>query len=212
MNNSPFRINAKTMILVAATIAFVIAAISGLQPVLDVVFGAGTLFAPKATAEDRIPSTGEGIASGNAASEGDLLRLSGDRPRDIFRNDPLSRLVLELENKRIELDEREEALREEEVRLNVLRGEIDRKLSEMETLRASLSELAVQGDKDLKKWIAIYQAMQPAEAAQVLAGLDDSLARRTLSGMEPAKAGKILDVMDKQRAIQLGAGLQRALR
>lgn len=215
MMTSPTKQSLRIAAVVTLSIAVIYATVGGMQPVLDALFGGGTLFATTAHAEDVEPSHGAEVASLDTTTKGDLAQAKIGSSDSIFQTDPVASLALSLQKKQHELHDREAQLEAELRRLEVLEDQIEEKLRSLTALReelhARITKFEADRDsertKELKRWVEIYQSMQPQGAAQLLAGLPDDLAVQVLSGMEPKKAGKILDQMDGERAIELGENL-----
>ena len=182
-----------------------------LQPMVDTVFGDGTLIATAAHAED------VDHALENHSTQGDQAQTEEQAtPKEIFSEDPIAVLALTLRNKQEALGEREREIEERERRLLVLRKEIAGHLDDLKNLRRALEaqiadfevQVSDQRTQELRRWVEIYAAMQPQQAAEVLAGVDEDLGVQILSRMDAKKAGKILDAMDSERRIELAVQLE----
>ncbi len=120
------------------------------------------------------------------------------------------RLLLSLQQERQKLRKKDEALQKREIELKTLEVEVEKKLDDLKRLREQVegllgkkSEVEAQQVTELSK---IYEKMDPAKAALVIAELDEGLAVQILSGMKRKSAGKILNSIRKDKAISLSEG------
>ncbi len=129
----------------------------------------------------------------------------------VFTPDPLESVSSSLREREQELERRERAVADAEAQLEALRKEVEAALAQSRDVLAAMERTAGEADtsrkQELSKWVKIYQAMKPAQAGPVLAGLDQPFALQILSQMDPKGAGKILDAMDSESAIELGKQL-----
>ncbi|MFH0925102.1 MAG: hypothetical protein V1872_05630 [bacterium] len=106
-----------------------------------------------------------------------------------------------------ELSLKEEALGQEERRLEKLKVELDRKLNEITKVKNRIEELMKQkeiaGEKNLANLVKLYESVKAKEAANIIEKLEDKLAVEILSRMSQRKAGKIFDKMSPARAAEL---------
>lgn len=115
-----------------------------------------------------------------------------------------------LEEKEKDLIRREEALKKEEERLNVLKSSLDLSLKEYAAMRDKLQkELAANSGRNgqSQQWIGyvakIYESMAPEEAAQRIGKMDDDMAVALLSKIKSKQAGKILSAIPAETAATL---------
>jgi len=115
--------------------------------------------------------------------------------------------VKALEAKRVELKEKEEALKRDEVRLNALKKEVEarietysRLLAQMETVLKRVEQ--VKGDA-IENVVKAYEVMTPEEAALRISALDNDTALRIMTRMKSKKAGAIIAVMEPRKAATL---------
>jgi len=105
------------------------------------------------------------------------------------------------------LRQREQALDQRELELKTLSAEVDKRLSELEKVREEVSRLTQRKDEQeagkIKLLSQMYERMEPANAAAVLAKLEQQLAVEILQGMKVKAAGRILDNMDPASAVTL---------
>ena len=119
------------------------------------------------------------------------------------QEDPL-RVV---EEKRLELKEREEALKRDEVRLAALKKDVDEKIQTYADLLARVEAALkrveqVKGDK-IENVVKAYEAMPAEDAAVRLAALDNDTALLILTRMKSKKVGAAIALMDAQKAAVL---------
>lgn len=151
-----------------------------------------------------MPSPPPFAEGGNENSQADLRKLPSDEGEDI------EEVMRVLEEKERELLRREDALRKEEERLNMLENTLEMFLREYSALREKLKkELAASADKSSQpgEWITraakIYESMPPEEAAQRIEKMDSDMAVDILSKIKSKQAGKILAAISADKAVLL---------
>lgn len=114
------------------------------------------------------------------------------------------RVLASLEQARQDLAKQQAAQQQKALELQTLSQEVDRKLDALKTVRDQLDKLLkakddaeVQRIGDLSK---MYEKMDPAKAAVLLASLDRDLAVSILGGIKAKIAGKILNNMNSETA------------
>jgi flagellar motility protein MotE (MotC chaperone) len=123
------------------------------------------------------------------------------------QEDPL-RIV---EDKRLELKEREEAVKRDELRLTALKKDVDEKIQTYTELLARVEAALkrveqVKGDK-IENVVKAYEAMPAEDAAVRLAALDTDTALLILTRMKSKKVGAALALMEPQKAASLTKNL-----
>jgi len=123
------------------------------------------------------------------------------------QEDPL-RVV---EEKRLELKEREDALKRDELRLAALKKDVDEKIQTYADLLARVEAALkrveqVKGDK-IENVVKAYEAMPAEDAAVRLAALDNDTALLILTRMKSKKVGAALALMEPQKAAALTKNL-----
>ena len=115
--------------------------------------------------------------------------------------------VKAIEAKRVELKEKEEAIKRDEVRLNALKKEVEsrietytRLLSQMESVLKRVEQ--VKGDA-IENVVKAYETMPPEDAAVRISALDNDTALRIMTRMKSKKAGAIIAVMEPRKAASL---------
>lgn len=135
------------------------------------------------------------LVPGNAADEG--------APASVEER----RLRIEIQQELAQVRAKAENLRQKEIELKSLQEEVDKKLTELGKLREQLDQRLAQRDeeqlKKVRELAKMYEKMDPATAADVLASLDDDLAIGILGGIKSKTAGKILGSMEKDQAARL---------
>ncbi|SHH56930.1 MotE family protein [Desulfofustis glycolicus] len=115
------------------------------------------------------------------------------------------RQILLEEKKALELRENELKTLEEAVDKKL--AEIDRKIAELQQQQKKLEEVLARKDVEeqakVKELSKIYERMAPDKAALALSGLDQRLAADILANMKVKAAAKVLDSLNKQKAVEL---------
>jgi flagellar motility protein MotE (MotC chaperone) len=109
-----------------------------------------------------------------------------------------------LSARRKALEEREKRISQKEALLKVAEQEVDRKISELASLRAELEKLldqqeTLQEDR-LRRMVKIYESMKPKEAAAIFNTLDMDVLLSVLGRMSERKSAPIFASMNPQRA------------
>jgi flagellar motility protein MotE (MotC chaperone) len=112
-----------------------------------------------------------------------------------------------IETKRIELKEKEDLLKQEEQRLNILKKEVEEKIETYTKLLAQVEATIkkveqVKGEK-LENVVKAYESMPPEDAAARLSVLDDTTTLLIMSRMKSKKAGAIIALMKPEKAAAL---------
>jgi flagellar motility protein MotE (MotC chaperone) len=119
------------------------------------------------------------------------------------QEDPLKAV----EEKRLELKEREDVLKRDELRLAALKKDVDEKIKTytelLSRVEAALKRVEqVKGDK-IESVVKAYEAMPAEDAATRLAALDHDTALLILTRMKSKKMGAAIALMDPQKAAVL---------
>ena len=137
-------------------------------------------------------------------SKGEKAELPNNKGEDI------QRIMQVIEDKEKELNRREDALKKEEGRLNMLKQSLELSLKEYTTMRDKLQkDLTANSDKNGQtqkgtgRIVQIYESMSPEEAAQRIEKMDNSMAVELLSKIKSKKAGKILGAISSEKAASL---------
>ncbi len=112
-----------------------------------------------------------------------------------------------IEQQRIELEKKDEAVKKEMARLKTLRDEINQDIEKytnlLKQIDKSLEKAQETGNKRLKHVAKAYEAMQPEDAAMRLSGLDRKTAVQILLKMNSKKAGMVIGNMEAKKATTL---------
>ena len=116
--------------------------------------------------------------------------------------------------KKIELDNRENALRAEEQRLLTLRKEITEKITLLkgheEKLTAILDANQVADIKRYKEMAKVYEAAPAAKAGAMMEKLDTKTAAGITMNMKKDKAGAVWGYISAQKAVEITKEITRA--
>lgn len=117
------------------------------------------------------------------------------------------RLKSSIIKKREQLEAQEAELHQKEIELKTLSAEVDKKLEELRRMGEEMQVLFDQVGKEeqqrLRKLSAMYEKMEPLQAARILVGLKEELVIQILSGMKGKSGGRILANMDRDKAVRL---------
>lgn len=117
------------------------------------------------------------------------------------------RLRIEIQQELAQVRAKAESLRQKEMELKSLQEEVDKKLNALSKVREQLDQQLAQKDEaqlqKVRELAKMYEKMDPATAAEVLANLDHDLAIGILGGIKSKAAGKILANMEKDQAVRL---------
>ncbi|HUJ19158.1 MAG TPA: hypothetical protein VL197_14335 [Nitrospirota bacterium] len=121
-----------------------------------------------------------------------------------FAADDMLRII---EEKRVELKEKEESLKREEQQLLVLKKEVDGKIEAYTRLLAQVEAALkrveqIKGEK-IENVVKAYEVMPAEDAAPRLAALDEDTALLIMTRMKSKKAGAIIALMEPRKAATL---------
>jgi len=124
-----------------------------------------------------------------------------------YRSVEERRLLMALQNERINLQNEREDLAEQKKSLKRLQDEVDKKLEELKQQRQQLEELLAEKDAQERKRIQdlskMYEKMTADKAARVFSTLDKDRAVSIRANMNTKYAAKVLNNMDRERAAAL---------
>ncbi len=102
---------------------------------------------------------------------------------------------------------KEEELNRREQELRALEQQMQARIKELRGIEGQVEEMVDEAEvQDAEKYaqlIDMYENMKPRQAAVVLAGLEEKVAVKILSGMGAEESGKILSYMDPASAVVL---------
>ena len=115
------------------------------------------------------------------------------------------------EERKKELDQREENLKLEKERLDQLKQEIEDKLKSIKNIEKKI-KLAIKIEDEINKaklarLVKVYESMRPEAAAPLIEKMNEKIAVKILAGMKEKMTGKILAFIDPERAIKLSEQL-----
>jgi len=154
--------------------------------------------------EDRTPGRSSKCALVAFCLTSVFLLLAASVPA---QEDPLK----VVEEKRLELKEREETLKRDEQRLAALKKDVDAKIQTYADLLARVEAALkrveqVKGEK-IENVVKAYEAMPAEDAAVRLAALDNDTALLILTRMKSKKVGAAMALMEPQKAASLTKNL-----
>lgn len=124
--------------------------------------------------------------------------------------------IKDFQERKKQLDLREEELKKLEAEILVQRESIDKKLEEVESIRKQISqqlEDRVKADEQkVDTLVQVYSQMKPQQAAKVFETIDEDLAVQILTKMKRKSAADILNLLKPDRAQALSekyAGYKR---
>lgn len=113
----------------------------------------------------------------------------------------------------------EQMLRQQQVQMPVLHGELSARLDELKALQAQLEANRVQvkdkvaegigANDNLKLLVTLYESLKAEEAAGLIKHLPPNVALQMLRMMSPRKSSKILSVMEPRLAAEISKRLIR---
>jgi flagellar motility protein MotE (MotC chaperone) len=116
-------------------------------------------------------------------------------------------LLLQLDQRRVELEKRRKILDNKEQELNQQAHLVSEKVSELKTLITKLSSLRKEKDHKynarMEQLASVYSAMAPHESASLISKLDNEVGLGLLERMPGKRMAQILGVMDQNRALEL---------
>ncbi len=112
-----------------------------------------------------------------------------------------------LEQRKKDLDLRENELKTLEASVDNKIAAIDKKLEDLQILQKKIEDLLAEKSsaekKRIKELSTIYEKMVPERAALAMTSMDPILATDLLSNMKPKAAAKVLNALDKQKTSEL---------
>jgi flagellar motility protein MotE (MotC chaperone) len=128
-----------------------------------------------------------------------------------FSSNAEKNMLLQLDQRRVELEQRKQILDDKERELQAQAQLVAEKVTELKALIAKLSTL--RKDKDhkyearMEQLASVYSAMAPNEAGSLISKLDDEVGLGLLERMPGKRMAQILGVMDQNRALELTKSL-----
>jgi len=188
-------------LLVVKSVSLVRAAAAGGAPEAATVLAPSTAHAPSQSPPPRQESVVAAPAEPTAAAPIAAPPIS-DSERAV---------LLELRQRRQELEAREQAQAEREAVLAAADKKLSARVEELKTLQARLEALeAGRRERDEVSWrglVKVYETMKPRDAAAIMNDLDLPVLLAVLDRMKEAKAAPILAAMQPDKARQVTADL-----
>ncbi|UUX50481.1 hypothetical protein NUH88_02050 [Nisaea acidiphila] len=128
-----------------------------------------------------------------------------DKPLDpvLFTRSEIE-LLQDLSKRRKELDAREQAVIQKEGLLTAAEDRIEKKIVELEAVRAEIESLIKtydeQEEEEIKGLVQIYEKMKPKDAARIFDELDMDILLRVFDRMKASKSAPVLANMRPQKA------------
>lgn len=118
-------------------------------------------------------------------------------------------MVKAIQKKNKELKDKEETLKKEEERLNLLKKEVDERIEKytaiMNQIEAAVKKLEEAKDAKFEHVVKAYELMPPEEAAVRLSALDRATAVKILQKMKSKKAAGVIALMESKTAAAITA-------
>lgn len=116
-------------------------------------------------------------------------------------------LIVIVEKKKRELKEKEDTLREQEKRLEVLRKDVEERIEHytklLSQMEAALKKIEQIKAENLDHMVKAYETMTADEASSRLSAADEQTAAKILMKMKSKKAAAVMAQMDPKRAATL---------
>lgn len=116
-------------------------------------------------------------------------------------------LLLQLDNRRVELEKRKQILDQKEGEIQQQAQLVSEKVAELKSLITKLSTIRKEKDHKynarMEQLASVYSAMTPQESANLIAKLDNDIGLALLERMPGKRMAQILGVMDQNRALEL---------
>ena len=116
-----------------------------------------------------------------------------------------SRTFQALQKERLELQKERERLMAQQQRIDIFQQELENQQKALQQQRSKMESLVAQSDsldqKKIRQLSKMYAAMKPAEAAQIIGTLQDSLAAKILATMnDDRQKARILSSLSREKA------------
>ena len=112
--------------------------------------------------------------------------------------------LTKLVERKKELDAREEELARVEAELNEQKAALQRRLTELEQMRANISSMLEDrvraDDQKIETLVQFYSNMKPPQAAKIFETIDEDLAVQILGRMKKKNAADILNLIKPEKA------------
>lgn len=171
--------------------------------------GSGVAHAAEAQAPAPTPApTPAPVPAASPAAKPGPAPTPATRAPEMARQEPISdserALLLDLRQRRQQLDAREAALASRETVLSAAQAKLTARIDELANLQARLESLERQRrERDEASWrglVKLYESMKPREAAAIFNDLDPGVLLPVLDRMKESHAAAILAAMLPDRA------------
>lgn len=116
-------------------------------------------------------------------------------------------VLADLTRRKEKLDERERYLDQLDADLQRRMAEVEQRMQELEASRREIASLltnqSAEDNERVDRLVETYSGMKPANAARVIAGLNEKLAISILTRMKKQNASEIMNFMEPEKAQQL---------
>ena len=133
----------------------------------------------------------------DASKEAPAEATKVQKTRQEALTDTERQILLSLNERKRQLDERDLLLNQREEQLRALRDNIQRQVKELKRLQvkieASMDAKKSQDAENLNKVVGLYNGMDPKKSAGKFATLDSKVAVQILLGMNQRKAAAVLE-------------------
>ncbi len=180
--------------------------VAGFGAELSALFGSRTAYAEtEAPAPDAAPAE-DALEPAAAAPEGEDPAASGPTASEADVMESLAQRREQLDAREREIDMREKVIAAAEKRVEERIAELKAIEQNIETMFGARDD---QEEKQLASLVKTYEAMKPADAAEIFNKLDINVTLDVISRIKPAKAAPILAAMKPERAEQVTVELAR---
>ena len=140
----------------------------------------------------------------DAGKQAQTLPAVREAPNREALTDTERKILLNLMERKRQLDERDTLLNQREEQLRALRDNIQQQVAELKRLQseieASMEAKKAQDAENLQKVVNLYNGMDPARAAEKLGTLEPKIAVQILMGMNQRKAAQLLQELPADKA------------
>lgn len=208
-------------VLVLVLVAVKVASVLGVLQKFNVTADYGVI-ASQALAQPKAPEAPPVVKTPSVASQAKKT----EAPAGYFKTPPVSKDAMEdilvqprdlaaaLAAKKIELDNRENALRTDEQRLIALRKDITEKIAILKAQEEKLSsQMDAAKEEDIKRYkemAKVYENTPPAKAGPMMEKLDTKTAASITMNMKKDKAGALWAYITPQKAVDITREITRA--
>lgn len=111
---------------------------------------------------------------------------------------------VKLNERKNQLDAREEELNRVETELQAQREELETRIKDLEKTRAGISQVLEErlkaDEKKVETLVQVYSSMKPFQAAKIFESMDEDLAIEILGRMKKKNAAEVMNLMKPEKA------------